>query len=188
MDVLNKLEAQSPDIGQAVHGMGSKGGAEELGAGDQGHMFGYACNETPELMPLTHSLATKLGWQLTKVRKEGTCPWVRPDGKTQVTAEYKRGEDGSMVPQRIHTILISTQHDETVSNDQIKKDLMEHVIKPVCPTELLDEDTIYHINPSGRFVIGGPHGDAGLTGRKIIIDTYGGKLNFVFLFSTINCD
>jgi len=173
MEVLNKLEAQSPDIGQAVHGMDTKS-VEEIGAGDQGHMFGYSSNETPELMPLTHSLSTKLGWQLTKVRKDGTCPWVRPDGKTQVTAEYKRMEDGSMKPQRIHTILISTQHDETVTNEQIKKDIMEHVIKPICPAELLDADTIYHLNPSGRFVIGGPHGDAGLTGRKIIIDTYGG--------------
>jgi len=173
MDVVNKLEAQSPDIGQAVHGMGTKG-VEDLGAGDQGHMFGYACNETPELMPLTHSLSTKLGWQLTKVRKDGTCKWVRPDGKTQVTAEYKKGADGSMIPTRIHTILISTQHDESVTNDQIKKDIMEYVINPIVPADLLDDDTIYHINPSGRFVIGGPHGDAGLTGRKIIIDTYGG--------------
>merc|ERR1712194_589713 len=145
----------------------------ELGAGDQGHMFGYASNETEELMPLTHSLATKLGFELTKVRKNGTCPWVRPDGKTQVTAEYKKGEDGAMIPQRIHTILISTQHDETVTNEKIKSDIMEHVIKPVVPAKYLDNDTIYHINPSGRFVIGGPHGDAGLTGRKII-DTYGG--------------
>merc|ERR1719502_1439299 len=172
-EVLNKLEAQSPDIGQAVHGMNTKA-VEEIGAGDQGHMFGYASNETEELMPLTHSLSTKLGYKLTEVRKNGTCPWVRPDGKTQVTAEYKKGEDGAMVPVRIHTILISTQHSPDVSNDQIRKDIMEHVIKPVCPAELLDEDTIYHINPSGRFVIGGPHGDAGLTGRKIIIDTYGG--------------
>merc|ERR1712178_50268 len=171
--VLNKLHAQSVEIGDAVHGMGAKK-PEEIGAGDQGHMFGYASNETPELMPLTHSLSTKLGWQLTKVRKDGTCPWVRPDGKTQVTAEYKKGEDGSMIPQRIHTILISTQHSPDVSNDQIYKDIMEHVIKPIVPAKYLDAETIYHINPSGRFVIGGPHGDAGLTGRKIIIDTYGG--------------
>jgi len=173
MEVLNKLEEQSPAIGQAVHGMETKS-IEELGAGDQGHMFGYASNETEELMPLTHSLATKLGFELTKVRKNGTCPWVRPDGKTQVTAEYKKGEDGAMIPQRIHTILISTQHDETVTNEKIKSDIMEYVIKPVVPAKYLDSDTIYHINPSGRFVIGGPHGDAGLTGRKIIIDTYGG--------------
>jgi S-adenosylmethionine synthetase len=173
-EVLNKLEEQSPDIGQGVHGMGTKISPEELGAGDQGHMFGYASNETPELMPLTHSLSTQLGLQLTIVRKNGTLPWVRPDGKTQVTCEYKKGSDGSMVPVRVHTILISTQHSPDVTNDQIKKDLMEHVIKPIVPEKYLDADTIYHINPSGRFCIGGPHGDAGLTGRKIIIDTYGG--------------
>ncbi|CAD7936200.1 unnamed protein product [Amoebophrya sp. A120] len=173
MDVLNKLEEQSPDIGQGVHGMGTKA-VEDIGAGDQGHMFGYASDETPELMPFTHSMSTRLGWQLTKVRKDGTCPWIRPDGKTQVTAEYKRLKDGSMVPQRVHTILISTQHAPDVDNEKIKKDIMEYVIKPILPENLLDADTIYHINPSGRFVIGGPHGDAGLTGRKIIIDTYGG--------------
>lgn len=170
MTVLNKLESQSPDISQAVEA----DKIEDLGAGDQGHMFGYATNETPELMPLTHSLATKLGFQLTKVRKNGTLDWVRPDGKTQVTAEYKKAEDGSMQPTRIHTILISIQHSPKVTNEQIYKDVLEHVIKPVVPAELLDENTIYHINPSGKFVIGGPHGDAGLTGRKIIIDTYGG--------------
>jgi S-adenosylmethionine synthetase len=173
MEVLNKLEEQSPDIGQAVHGMGTKS-IEDLGAGDQGHMFGYASDETPELMPLTHSLATKLGWQLTKVRKDGTLPWVRPDGKTQVTVEYKKGEDGAMLPQRVHTILISTQHSEDVTNEKIRADIMEHVIKPIVPAKYLDDETVYHLNPSGRFVIGGPHGDAGLTGRKIIIDTYGG--------------
>jgi S-adenosylmethionine synthetase len=173
MEVLNKLEEQSPDIGGAVHGMGTKA-VEEIGAGDQGHMFGYASDETPNFMPLTHDLATSIGFKLTEVRKNGTCAWLRPDGKTQVTAEYKKREDGSMEVQRIHTILISTQHSEEVTNDQIKADLMEHVIKPVVPAEYLDEDTIYHLNPSGRFVIGGPHGDAGLTGRKIIIDTYGG--------------
>jgi len=169
MDVLNKLEQQSPDISQCL-----EQNVEMQGAGDQGHMFGYATNETPELMPLTHFLATKLGYQLTQVRKNGTLPWVRPDGKTQVTAEYKKMPDNSMVPQRIHTILISTQHAPDISNEKIASGIMEHVIKPVIPAHLLDENTIYHINPSGRFVIGGPHGDAGLTGRKIIIDTYGG--------------
>jgi len=173
MEVLNKLESQSPDIAQSVHGHFTKS-VEDIGAGDQGHMFGYASNETPELMPLTHSLATRLGYQLTLVRKNGQCPWVRPDGKTQVTAEYKKGDDGSMIPTRIHTILISTQHSPDVDNEKIRKDLMEYVIKPVVPAQYLDNDTIFHINPSGRFVIGGPHGDAGLTGRKIIIDTYGG--------------
>ncbi|VAI59241.1 unnamed protein product [Triticum turgidum subsp. durum] len=136
-------------------------------------MFGYATDETPELMPLTHMLATKLGARLTEVRKNGTCAWLRPDGKTQVTIEYLN-EGGAMVPVRVHTVLISTQHDETVTNDEIAADLKEHVIKPVIPGKYLDENTIFHLNPSGRFVIGGPHGDAGLTGRKIIIDTYGG--------------
>ena len=149
---------------------------EEIGAGDQGHMFGYATDETEELMPLTHTLATGIGYRLTQVRKEGklgNCKKLRPDGKTQVTVEYKL-EEGVPTPVRVHTVVISTQHNETVSNDQIKEDLMEHVIKPVIPAQYLDDKTIYHLNPSGRFVIGGPHGDAGLTGRKIIIDTYGG--------------
>ncbi|GFR43175.1 hypothetical protein Agub_g4225 [Astrephomene gubernaculifera] len=170
--VLVHIEEQSPDIGQGVHGMGTKS-LEEIGAGDQGHMFGYATDETPELMPLTHVLATQLGYKLTEVRKNGVCPWLRPDGKTQVTVEYKR-EGGAMVPVRVHTILISTQHSPDVTNEQIRSDLMEHVIKPVVPEKYLDDKTIFHLNPSGRFVIGGPHGDAGLTGRKIIIDTYGG--------------
>jgi len=170
MDVLNKLEEQSPDISQCV----DSDDLENIGAGDQGHMFGYATNETPELMPLTHSLATKLGFQLTKARKDGSVPWLRPDGKTQVTVEYKKMPDNSLVPQRIHTILISTQHAPEVSNEQIAEDLQKHIIKPICPAHLMDENTIFHLNPSGKFVIGGPHGDAGLTGRKIIIDTYGG--------------
>ncbi|KAH9320544.1 hypothetical protein KI387_015183, partial [Taxus chinensis] len=170
--VLVNIEQQSPDIAQGVHGHLTKR-PEDIGAGDQGHMFGYATDETPELMPLTHVLATKLGAKLTEVRRNGICPWMRPDGKTQVTIEY-RNEGGAMVPERVHTVLISTQHDETVTNDQIAADLKEHVIKPVIPKRYLDENTIFHLNPSGRFVIGGPHGDAGLTGRKIIVDTYGG--------------
>ncbi|KAI5574312.1 hypothetical protein POPTR_010G153500v4 [Populus trichocarpa] len=170
--VLVNIEQQSPDIAQGVHGHFSKS-PEEIGAGDQGHMFGYATDETPELMPLSHVLATKLGARLTEVRKNGTCAWLRPDGKTQVTVEYYN-ENGARVPVRVHTVLISTQHDETVTNDEIAADLKEHVIKPVVPEKYLDEKTIFHLNPSGRFVIGGPHGDAGLTGRKIIIDTYGG--------------
>eukprot|EP00171_Calliarthron_tuberculosum_P011819 IDg11819t1 len=147
---------------------------EDVGAGDQGIMFGYATNESADLMPLTSSLANKLGYQLTQVRKNGTCPWVRPDGKTQVTMEYSKSAEGRITPLRVHTILISTQHSEEVTNEKIRADLMEKVIKVVIPADLLDDRTIYHLNPSGRFVIGGPEGDAGLTGRKIIIDTYGG--------------
>jgi len=177
--VLVELHAQSPEIGQGVHGMGTKA-LEEIGAGDQGIMFGYATDESEayaeykgKFMPMTLMLANAIGYRLTEVRKNGTCPWVRPDGKTQVTIEYKN-EGGAMRPQRVHTVLISTQHDETVSNEKIAEDLMTEVIKKVIPADLLDANTIFHLNPSGRFTIGGPDGDAGLTGRKIIIDTYGG--------------
>jgi len=168
-NVIVAIEEQSPDIAQSVDATK----VEDTGAGDQGIMFGYATDETPSLMPLTHQLATSIGAKLTEVRKNGKCPWVRPDGKTQVTCEYKL-EGGKPVPQRVHTIVISTQHDDGITNEQIKKDLHEHVIAPVVPAEYLTNETIYHLNPSGRFVIGGPHGDAGLTGRKIIIDSYGG--------------
>jgi len=168
-NVIVAIEEQSPDIAQSVDSVK----IEDTGAGDQGIMFGYASDETETYMPLTHMLATQIGSRLTEVRKTGVCPWVRPDGKTQVTCEYKM-DNGRPIPIRVHTIVISTQHSEDISQDEIKKQLMEHVIKPVVPAEYLDEKTIYHLNPSGRFVIGGPHGDAGLTGRKIIIDTYGG--------------
>ncbi|PXF49852.1 S-adenosylmethionine synthase [Gracilariopsis chorda] len=169
--VLVELHAQSPDIAQGVHEGRT---AEDVGAGDQGIMFGYATNESPDYMPLTSSFANKLGYRLTQVRKSGICPWVRPDGKTQVTMEYTKSADGKLTPVRVHTVLISTQHDEGVSNEKIRADVIEKVVKHVIPEEYLDDNTIYHINPSGRFVIGGPEGDAGLTGRKIIIDTYGG--------------
>ncbi|XP_028108761.1 S-adenosylmethionine synthase 3-like [Camellia sinensis] len=142
--VLVNIEQQSLDIAQGVHGHLTKK-PEEIGAGDQGHMFGYATDETPELMPLTHVLATKLGAKLIEVRKNKTCPWLRPDGKTQVTVEY-RNDGGAMVPIRVHTVLISTQHDETVTNDQIAKDLKEHIIKPVIPAQYLDDKTIFHLN------------------------------------------
>eukprot|EP00611_Tribonema_gayanum_P012966 TRINITY_DN236_c0_g1_i4.p1 TRINITY_DN236_c0_g1~~TRINITY_DN236_c0_g1_i4.p1 ORF type:complete len:419 (-),score=166.13 TRINITY_DN236_c0_g1_i4:236-1438(-) len=168
-NVVVAIEEQSPDIAQSVDSQS----IEDIGAGDQGIMFGYATDETEQLMPLSHQLATSLGSRLTEVRKKGICDWVRPDGKTQVTVEYKE-EDGRMVPVRVHTVVISTQHNEDVTNEKIRADLMEHVIKPVIPAKYLDANTIFHLNPSGRFVIGGPHGDAGLTGRKIIIDTYGG--------------
>ena len=172
--VMTSIDEQSGDIALGVdNSLERKSGDQEAalqnGAGDQGMMFGYACNETDELMPMPISYAHKLAKRLTQVRKEGTLPYLRPDGKTQVTVEY---EDDR--PVRIDTIVISSQHGEDVSIDTIRKDLVEQVIRPVVPASLMDKDTKIFINPTGRFVIGGPQGDSGLTGRKIIVDTYGG--------------
>lgn len=174
--VLSAIASQSPDIAQGVDKAleyRNNGSDEEainaIGAGDQGMMFGFACNETSTYMPLPVYLAHKLTHRLTEARKDGTLPWVRPDGKSQVTVEYSYGK-----PARIHTVLISTQHTPEVSAETIRQQLVEHVIMPVLPAELVDDELLVYTNPTGRFVVGGPMGDAGLTGRKIIVDTYGG--------------
>jgi S-adenosylmethionine synthetase len=175
--VLTSLNEQSPDIAQGVNAAletrdetaDVSKESDNIGAGDQGFVFGFAVNETPELMPLPISLAHRLARRLAEVRKNGTLDYLRPDGKTQVTIEY---EDDK--PVRVDTIVVSTQHAEDITQEQIKRDVMEHVIKPVVPEQWIDANTKYFINPTGRFVIGGPQGDAGLTGRKIIVDTYGG--------------
>jgi S-adenosylmethionine synthetase len=174
-EVLVRLHEQSPDISQGVTmALEHRGGPDAseidaLGAGDQGMMVGFACNETDELMPLTLSLSHALTKRLSIVRKEGIVPYLKPDGKSQVTIEYSHGK-----PKRVHTIIVSTQHAAEATQEQIDADVREHIIGPIVPANLIDEDTRILVNPSGRFVVGGPHGDAGLTGRKILVDTYGG--------------
>lgn len=175
--VLTVIDEQSADIAMGVdkaleakENRMSEDEIEAIGAGDQGMMFGYACDETEEYMPYPIALAHKLALQLTKVRKDGTLPYLRPDGKSQVTVEY----DENGVPQRLDAVVLSTQHDPDVSQEQIREDIKKYVFGPVLPAELVDENTKVFVNPTGRFVIGGPHGDSGLTGRKIIVDTYGG--------------
>lgn len=173
--VITAIDEQSPDIAQGVDdSLETRGGnvdpLDKIGAGDQGLMFGYATDETPEYMPLTLMLSHKLMQKIAKLRKDGTIPYLRPDAKAEVTVEYDENDK----PLRVDTVVLSTQHDPEIALDQIRHDVIEQVIKAVIPTELLDDDTKYFINPTGRFVIGGPQGDAGLTGRKIIVDTYGG--------------
>jgi S-adenosylmethionine synthetase len=173
--VLSAIHRQSPDIARGVDNAEGKKGEEEMGAGDQGLMFGYACDETDVLMPLPIHLAHRIVEKLAELRQNGTLPWLRPDGKSQVTVEYKDEK-----PVRVHTVVVSTQHDESalkndVFSDEAKKQIIEKVIKPVIPANYWNNEIIFHINPTGRFVVGGPHGDTGLTGRKIIVDSYGGR-------------
>ena len=173
--VLSAIHRQSPDIARGVDHAEGKASEEEMGAGDQGLMFGYACDETDVLMPLPIHLAHRIVERLAELRQDGTLPWLRPDGKSQVTVEYKDER-----PVRVHTVVVSTQHDESVLKNDVfseaaKRQIIEQVIRPVVPANYWNNEILFHINPTGRFVVGGPHGDTGLTGRKIIVDTYGGR-------------
>lgn len=170
-EVILHIHQQEPEIAQAVH---ENKAEEEFGAGDQGHMFGYASAETKEFMPFSHLMALKLSERLTECRKNGTIKWLRPDGKTQVTVQYLKEKNGNVKPLRFHNILISTQHDPNIPNEQIRQEVEAEVIRKVCPENMIDSNTKIFINPSGIFTVGGPGADAGLTGRKIIVDTYGG--------------
>jgi len=173
MEVFNKLEAQSPDVAQAVHGHFTKA-VEELGAGDSGMMCGYATNETRELMPLTHVLAAKLARQVAQVRRSGACSWLQPDGRAQVTIEYTKGPAGELTPLRLHTVVLRAQHSKDIDEKSVHSELLEHVVLPVLPANMLDGNTIIQINHAGRFVTGGPEKTAGVSGRRLADDTYGG--------------
>merc|ERR550537_1159054 len=167
MNVIVAIEDQSTDIAAAINsGTGGAKNVEEIGAGDQGIVFGYATDETPEMVPMSHQLAVRLSAQITKVRKEGTLAWLRPDGKTQVTVEYKESDNGSVEPVKVHSVVVSAHHGAEAKQEQIEADLLDHVVKPIMPPKLVDDGTKYLLNPAKKFVIGGPKSDAGATGKQ----------------------